>query len=247
VTEADPATERVRAHRVKVWDAPTRIAHWSIVGLFGLAWWTQQTDRMPLHVVMGCLLLAVLLFRVGWGLWGAETARFAAFVRGPGALIAYARGLTKRGKAASEPVGHNPMGGWSVMAMLGLLLALTGLGLFCADEDDIAPGPLARFVSYDAGQFAAHWHARAFYAVLVLIGLHLAAIAFYAVARRENLVGPMITGFRRFAGAVAPPRLASLRRALLIALAAGAVVGLIALAGAAPLAAWFRMASPAGR
>ncbi len=235
ITDAQGAKTR----RVKVWDAPTRIAHWSIVVLFALAWWTQQADKMPLHLVVGCLLLAVLLFRLAWGLWGSRTARFSDFLRPPGAVLAYARGLSSRRKSGPETVGHNPMGGWSVAAMLGLLLALTGLGLFAADEDDIASGPLARLVSFDAGQTAAHWHGLVFNATLGLIGLHLAAIAFYALARRENLIGPMLTGFRRFAGAVAQPRLAPLGRALGLALAAAAVVAGLYYGPSLPWAAWF--------
>jgi cytochrome b len=237
VTEPAPA-QPPATRRIKVWDAPTRIVHWAVVILFGLAWWAQQGDKMALHVVFGCILLAVLLFRLAWGVWGGETARFATFVRSPAAVLGYGRALFAKRKAASATVGHNPMGGWSVAAMLGLLVALTGLGLFCADEDDIAPGPLAKFVSFDAGQFAAHWHGLIFYALLGLIGLHLAAIAFYGLVRRENLVGPMLTGFRRFSGSPAEPRIASPGRAVLLAVAAAAVVGLLAFAGEAPWAAW---------
>lgn len=94
---------------------------------------------MPLHIVFGCMLLAVLLFRLAWGVWGAETARFARFVRSPAEVAAYGRGLFVKRAVASEAIGHNPMGGWSVAAMLGPLIALTVLGLFCVDEDDIAP------------------------------------------------------------------------------------------------------------
>ena len=218
--------------RIKVWDAPTRIVHWSIVILFGLAWWTEQTDRMPLHIVFGCMLLAVLLFRVAWGVWGAETARFASFVRSPAAVAAYGRGLFAKRAVASEAVGHNPMGGWSVAAMLGLLIALSGLGLFCVDEDDVAPGPLAKFIGFEAGQVAAHWHGLVFYGLLILVGLHLAAVGFYAVRRHENLVGPMITGYRRVTGAIKEPRLAPIGLALVLALAAAAIVVAIALAPA---------------
>jgi len=229
VTDANTARRRI-----KVWDAPTRIAHWAIVILFGLAWWTEQTDRMPLHIVFGCMLLAVLLFRVAWGVWGAETARFASFVRSPAEVAAYGRGLFAKRAVACETIGHNPMGGWSVAAMLGLLIVLTGLGLFCVDEDDIAPGPLAKFIGFDAGQVAAHWHGLVFYGMLLLAGLHLAAVGFYAVRRHENLVGPMLTGYRRFTGATEEPRLAPLGLALALALAAAMIAVAILLAQAIP-------------
>jgi cytochrome b len=90
--------------------------------------------------------------------------------------------------------GHNPLGGWSVLALLGGVLAIIGFGLFAEDVDGEQSGPLAGRISFDAGRAASHWHHQAFNVLLGLIALHLCAIAFYALVKRDNLLGPMLTG-----------------------------------------------------
>jgi cytochrome b len=183
--------------RVRVWDLPTRIAHWTILGLFGLCWWTEAGDHMAWHVVAGSAVLATVLFRIVWGFVGSQTARFAGFLHSPAVVMAYARKLAARNSTPSGPVGHNPMGGWSVVAMLTCLLAETGLGLIAVDTDGVASGPLADWVSFDVGSLAASWHAGIFLGLLGLIGLHVAAVAFYAIGRGDNLLSPMVTGYKR--------------------------------------------------
>jgi cytochrome b len=179
--------------RIRVWDIPTRFAHWAVVALFALCWWTAKSDRMKWHVIAGYCLFAVILFRLGWGVVGSDTARFTHFVRSPAVIVKYARTLTRPSKTPA--VGHNPMGGWSVLLMLGLLLAQTVVGLFSVDVDALSSGPLARWVSFEVGRTAAHWHANIFYASLAFIGLHLAAISFYGLALRQNLLSPMLHGY----------------------------------------------------
>jgi cytochrome b len=210
--------------RVRVWDAPVRIVHWLIVAAVAALWWTGETDALEWHRRIGYGLLALIIFRLGWGLFGASTARFSRFVRGPRAVLAYARRLARGEKAVS--VGHNPMGGWSVVALLALLVAETVLGLFASDTDGLAPGPLARFVDYDTSAAMAHWHGLVFNALLVLIGLHLAAIAFYVLVKRDNLVWPMVTGARRDGDPPMTP--APAWRALAAALVAAALAAWIA-------------------
>jgi len=210
--------------RVRVWDAPVRIVHWLIALAMPALWWTAENDHMDWHHWLGYGVLGLLLFRLAWGFVGGSTARFSSFLRGPRAVIAYARRLLSG--ETETAIGHNPMGGWSVAALLALLAAEVGLGLFCVDVDGLEPGPLSRFVDFDAGRAAAHWHHWMFYALLVLIGLHLSAIAFYAGFKRENLVGPMLTGARPAPEGVQPMTAAPLWRFLLAA------------AGAAALAVW---------
>jgi len=133
----------------------------------------------------------------------------------PHALWTYARQelLVRR---ASPSVGHNPLGGWNVVALLLLLLSLqVGLGLFAVDVDGVASGPLSRWVSFDAGRRAAGLHHVIFNALLVLIGLHLAALVYYRVHKRDSLVRTMVTGVRSSSSSPAPEmRFVSLRRAL---------------------------------
>ena len=114
-------------------------------------------------------------------------------MRGPRAVAAYVGDLIG-GRTDRAVIGHNPLGGWSVAAMLALLAAELGLGLFTVDVDGDQPGPLAKFISFDQGREVAEWHRWVFNGLLALIALHLAAIVFYAVVKRDNLIGPMLTG-----------------------------------------------------
>jgi len=196
-------------HRVRVWDWPTRAIHWLLVLLIPFAWWTWKTDHMQWHRIAGYAVLALLAFRLFWGLFGSETARFAHFVRGPRGIWRYVAGRTK------ASVGHNPLGGLSVIALLALASAQAGLGLFAVDEDGLESGPFASVVSFADGQRAEHWHGILFNALLALIALHIAAIALYALAG-NNLVGPMIGGTRSVPVDVTAPK-----RGSIIALIAG--------------------------
>lgn len=163
---------------------------------------------MEWHLLAGYCLLGTILFRIGWGFAGGETARFANFVRAPTAVIGYARKLAGKQRDGAAPLGHNPLGGWSILAMLGLLLAQAGLGLFAVDVDGFASGPLSQWVSFDAGRRAAHWHGTTFHVLLGLIALHLAAIAYYRMVRRESLLPAMIHGYKRRSTPTVPVRFA---------------------------------------
>jgi len=196
MTDKDAGRRPGRGFIIKVWDAPTRWVHGLIIVLIGLAWWTESHDEMDWHIRIGCALLGVVLFRLAWGVFGGRTARFSSFVRGPRTVLGYAVKLA-RGEASEDGVGHNPMGGWSVVALLGVMAAEVGVGLFCVDVDGLESGPLADRVSFQVGRMAAHWHTLLFNALLALIALHLCAIAFYAIVRRDNLIGPMLTGRKR--------------------------------------------------
>lgn len=181
--------------RVRVWDLPTRIFHWSIVLLIPFLWWTAEQGRLDLHIPAGLAMLGLLLFRLLWGLCGSSTARFARFVKGPQAVARYLAGR------ALPALGHSPLGALSVLAMLAALGVQVGLGLFATDEDGLVSGPLAHLVSYEASETLTGWHDTMFDLLLVLVGLHLAAILFYAFVKRRNLIGPMIGGEGRSEGA----------------------------------------------
>ena len=211
-----------QAAPVRVWDLPTRLFHWVLVLLIAFSWWSGDARRMDWHRYSGYAVLALLTFRVFWGFVGGSTARFSGFLRSPAATWRYVRGLGPGGH------GHNPLGAWSVLAMLLLLLAQVGLGLFSVDIDGIESGPLADRVSFDVGRAAADLHHIAFNGLLGLIGLHLVAIAFHAVVRRDNLIGPMVTGMRRDRQGVTQMRPAPIWRAGLGVLIAGLVAWAIA-------------------
>lgn len=185
-----------------VWDLPLRLFHWALVATLGCSWWTGENGLMDWHRRAGLVVLALVSFRLFWGLFGSATARFSQFLRGPAAVLVYARSL--RSGHPAHGVGHNPMGGWSVAALLLTLLIMVVAGLFSVDVDGLESGPLADFISFDSGRIAASIHHACFTVLLTLVALHLLAIASYALVWRRNLVRPMITG-RLPDGDPAPP------------------------------------------
>jgi cytochrome b len=207
--------------RAPVWDLPTRLVHWLLAALIPFSFWAAKTDHLPWHRLSGYAILGLLVFRVIWGFAGSATARFSDFVKGPRDVVTYLRG------ERPAAVGHNPLGGWSVAAMLTVLAAQVGLGLFSVDEDSVEAGPLSQYVPFDTGRAIAHLHHTLFWVLLGLIALHLAAIAVYA-ARRRNLVGPMIVGDAQLPAGAAAPTMVSPWRILPAAAAAGAVAWFVA-------------------
>jgi len=215
---------------LKVWDVPTRLAHWAIVLLFGVSWLTAEQGWITWHRLSGSSMLCVVLFRLFWGVWGSDTARFAQFVRGPRKVGAYV-GRLLRGKKGPAGLGHNPLGAWSVVAMLGLLLLQAGLGLFAVDEYGIEGGPLAQHLSFEGARQVAAIHEAVFDLLLVVVALHACAVVAHLVIGGDNLVGPMITGRRRAGpGPAQPPAMAPSGRA---------AVGFVAIAAAVAALAFF--------
>jgi cytochrome b len=186
------AAPTVRTQRV--WDGPTRVMHWLLVASLGVCWWTGIHNQLDYHLTSGYAVFWIALMRLYWGFFGSSTARFTHFVRGPTGILKYARTLHLRDTVQSY--GHNPVGAISVLAMLAAVLIVVGLGLFAVDVDGLYSGPLSSYVSFKGGRHLAHLHYRWFEYLLAIIGLHLAAIAFYYVYKRQNLVVPMISGSR---------------------------------------------------
>jgi cytochrome b len=209
VSQADP--------RIRVWDRPTRLFHWLLVALIAAAWWTGENEDLTWHYRIGMIVLMLVLFRLIWGLIGGSTARFVRFVRGPRAIAAYLRGT------APPAVGHNPLGALSVLALLGLVSLVLVLGLFATDDDGLDPGPLAHLVSYEAAEQAQELHEVAFDLLLVVIAIHVAAIFYYLLFKRDNLIGPMLTGSRRGPEGAEPLRPAPLWRTLFAIIAATSI------------------------
>jgi cytochrome b len=195
---SDANTPAPAAEPVRVWDVPTRLLHWLLVLLLPFSWWTAETGRLEWHRWSGYTLLGLVIFRLYWGFFGSSTARFARFLRGPGTVIGYLRGRW------NVTAGHNPLGALSVIALLGLVLLQVVLGLFAVDVDGIESGPLSLYVSFQAGRAAAQWHEAVFDVLMYLVVLHVLAVLYYAIFRRQNLVGAMFSGNRRYESAVAP-------------------------------------------
>lgn len=175
---------------VRLWDWPVRLTHWLLVLLFATSWVTAEQGWLEVHRASGLTMLAFILFRIYWGIFGSDTARFGTFVRGPAEVLRYVRGL------ALPSAGHNPLGGWSAVALLAALLSQTLLGLFAVDVDGIHSGPLAAYVNFETGRRAAHWHRSVFDILLWLVAVHTIAILAYFFVKRQNLILPMVTGFK---------------------------------------------------
>ena len=204
---------------VRLWDLPIRLIHWSFVLLLiGLWWSAEQAKDIDLHKKFGYALLGLLVFRLLWGFVGSSTARFSQFVRGPGGVFSYLRS-----RGAEPVVGHNPLGGWSVIALLLLLSMQLLIGLFAQDVDGIESGPLSYLVDYETADWARELHHLLFNGVLALVVLHVGAVLFYRLVHRNDLIRPMITGRKSFATAVAPPTIAPWWRALVCLAIASAV------------------------
>lgn len=203
----------------RLWDAPTRIVHWALILLLGFAWWSAEEGHLQWHRGAGYGIVGLVLFRLIWGFAGSSTAKFSGFLRGPAATLAYLKSMHV--KATPPTKGHNPVGAWSVVAMLAVLAFQVTTGLFTVDIDAFDGGPLSDRVDFDTGRMIAGWHEASFTVLQGLVILHLAAIAFYAVYKRQDLIAPMITGRKRL-GSDAGVTFAPLWRAVLAAaIAAG--------------------------
>ena len=216
-------------HTVRIWDLPTRLFHWSLAASTVAMVVTAKMggNAMLWHLRLGHVVLALLLFRLVWGIVGGHWSRFGAFLYAPADLLAYVRG---KGPPAHD-AGHSPLGALSVFAMLAVLLAQVGTGLLSDDAISFA-GPLSTRVSADTVSAATRWHAGAGqYLLLALLGLHVLAIAYYALLRHRLLVRAMLSGNRELPEPL--PCAADGRRerllALAIALACAAVAWAIGL------------------
>lgn len=176
---------------VRIWDLPTRVFHAALAVLVSAAIVTAEVggDWMAWHLRCGEAVLALLAFRWAWGLVGGRWSRFANFLPAP----AFVRALRGRSTAA-DAIGHNPLGALSVWAFLLLLSLQVATGLV-ADDDIATTGPLNGHVSGRVAGTASGWHAGWGADLLfVLIGAHLAAVAWYTLRRREPLLRAMWDG-----------------------------------------------------
>lgn len=211
--------------QIKVWDLPVRLFHWAIVLLILAAWVTQYVNRMDIHIWIGEWILTLLLFRLVWGFIGSDTARFVRFARSPAAALRHLRHIRRR--EPDTEIGHNAAGGWMVLVMLALIGVQTGTGLFSNDDGD-TEGPLMHLVGKERSDWLSHIHYLNFNAIEAVIVLHLLAILAYAVLKRQNLVGPMLTGKKSMPADAVAPRLVNPVWALVVlAVAFGGVVWVV--------------------
>lgn len=170
-----------------LWDVPTRLFHWAVVICVALSWWSAEQQRYDLHLWSGCTVIVLVVFRVIWGFVGSRHSRFADFLAGPRRLDAYLRS----GKHNSA--GHNPLGGWSVLVLLGILLIQAISGLFNSD-DILFSGPLHFGAAGDFRDFMGVVHDMAFNILLALVAVHVVAVLYHQLRLKEKLLQAMVWG-----------------------------------------------------
>jgi cytochrome b len=231
---------------VKVWDPLVRTVHWALaLAVLGSFLTSDRDATLPVHVGLGLAVVALVVVRVAWGFLGPRPARFAAFVRGPREVLAYA-GQMLRGRPPLH-LSHNPLGGAMAVALLADLvgLAATGAVVHAGPEFE---GPLAGLLSMSAAKAVKEVHEALSGILLFLASVHVAGVLASSLLERQNLVRGMITGLKRAphgrvegAGAGArtePLRVAGATAALVLGVAAAVglalVLGFPHRAGAAP-------------
>lgn len=217
---------------IRIWDLPIRLFHWLLAACVLGSFVTVKVGGfwMDYHFLFGYAIVALLIFRLIWGIVGPHHARFGRFIRGPRAIYDYLRGK------GSSGAGHSPLGALSVIAMLAAIAVQAVTGLF-ANDGIMSEGPLVSQVSGATSDRMTGIHHLNETVLLVLIGLHILAIIWYAVVRKRRLVGPMITGDKKLSEVpldTAPTRDDAVVRLLAVvaaAVGAGVAWGLASMGG----------------
>jgi cytochrome b len=217
---------RVRMKGLLIWDLPLRLFHWMLACAVLGSWVTHKigTAAFAWHVRCGYAVIVLTAFRVLWGFTGPRHARFASFVRGPSSIFRYARSLVD-GDRTQHYAGHNPLGALMVLLMLALLATQAIAGLFANDEV-VSSGPLYGYVSDATSDAWSRVHRFVAKAIWVAVWLHLAAVLFHGVVKRDNLIVPMITGRKQRTWLADDQQIAGSQfwRAVLLAAACAAIV-----------------------
>jgi cytochrome b len=227
--------------KVRAWDGPTRLFHWTLVLLIASAWVSFEFSEkfadfnLVWHRWNGLAILVLVVWRLLWGFVGSSTSRFSAFVKWPWTAAGYGLDLL-RGRDRHF-LGHNPLGTYMILALLGLVALQATFGLFTLEHNDTVAGPLKRIASEDTVKRLSFFHRRGFNVILAFVGLHVVANLGYQLFKKDPLITGMITGRKpasdyedaREAKIVARP---ALRALVCLVLAAGIVFGgILALGG----------------
>ncbi|HZP85385.1 MAG TPA: cytochrome b/b6 domain-containing protein [Burkholderiales bacterium] len=206
----------------RVWDAPTRVFHWSLVACFTGEWLTRDARYLDLHVFLGYTMAALVLFRIAWGFVGTRWARFSSFTASPRAGMAYLRALAQ----GRHPhyIGHNPAGTWSIYLLLLLALSAVVTGVIALGAEK-GHGPLAHAFSYATGDTVHELHEWLAWTMLAVVAAHVLGVIAGSHADRENLAGAMVTGYKRARqGFDSVPAHAGIAAALVIGIALAAAM-----------------------
>ena len=212
--------------QVRVWDLSVRLFHWALVALllFQVVSGKLGGRLIDWHLYGGYAVFVLVAFRVLWGFAGSTTARFTSFLVRPAAALRFGGRLLSR--RAEAYAGHNPLGGWMVVALLACLALQAGTGLF-ANDGIATDGPLAALISVELSDRLTEVHRWNFWILLALSAVHTAAALYHWLVLKEDLIGAMFTGVKRLRAGETTATFASPWRALLVFACALAAVGLI--------------------
>lgn len=214
----------------QLWDLPTRVCHWLLVACLPMSWLSAELGYYELHEWLGYTVIVLVISRIIWGFVGSRHSRFSDFLQGPAGILAYLRGSGTAG------AGHNPLGGWSVLCLLGLLLAQAISGLFNSD-DVFFSGPLYYAAEQELRDTMGVVHELAFNLLLGLVGLHVLAVIYHQRWKREPLVQAMVRGSAQGRAGLAPP-VPAWRALVLVIAVAGLLWGILATAPGPPPLMW---------
>jgi len=206
----------------RIWDLPVRLSHWGLALSFFGAYMTSEGPLIWMHIPFAYALATLALFRVFWGLFGSENARFSHFVRGYGAIRAYSAGLKEL--RHKEYWGHNPVGALAVLAILLTSLALVAAAVF-AQGRGIA-GPWAGDVTRQTSGLMTDVHILLANLLMTIVIVHIGAIFAYKYVLKDNLITPMITGTRPASPDQPEPRFTSLSVAVVLLVVAAAITSI---------------------
>jgi len=219
------------SHRVRVWDAPTRVFHWTLAASFAGDWLTRDARYLDVHEFFGYVIGALVAFRLAWGFLGTRWARFASFAYPASSAWRYLLALG-RGRQAHY-VGHNPAGSWSIYVLLTLAALEVATGVVALGAEKRL-GVLAGWFSYRAGDIAHALHLWLAYAMLTVVAVHILGVLVGCLADRQNLVASMLSGYKRTDGVIAA---VEARRGIAVTLALAVALGALGYFRAPPLAA----------
>lgn len=174
-----------------IWDLPTRIFHWAFALVIIGCWATHElgSEYIDWHMQLGYVAIGLLCFRVIWGFIGTKHARFASFFPTPTKIKRYLSDDKRK------VAGHNPLGSLMVFAMLVLVMLQAASGLFI-DDEIFTTGPYFNALGSDVDKVMSMIHHNAFDIIAIAIFVHVAAVVFYQRVKKQNLVKPMVTGYK---------------------------------------------------
>ena len=208
---------------VRVWDLPTRLFHWLLINGLVLMYLTAITGKMRWHLYIGLFLFGLMIFRILWGFLGSQSARFKDFVKGQKEIKRYIKGQL----CENEQPGHNPLSALMVIILMTLVSLQIISGLLASNLKARFSGQLLQLIPERIIPFAQKAHIVLFWVLLGFSVIHIVGIVLHRLVKKQNLFTPMITGYKKIAGATPELKFAPRGLALVLSIATVAIVYLL--------------------